>query len=347
MRYPLAAVPSAAPNHADPTPSRQWTTWLKWLGTLLGFGYVATLVDGPSLWAAASKVSGLSILGVITLMFTSIALGTARFKALLHGYGAVAQPGFFALYRIYLVGFFYNTYLPGAVGGDVVRGVHLKEAFPEGGATAALTVVFVERLIGLSALLGLVGLTATLWPIPQVPSATLWGALGLAMALGTILAVAAARRLGKRLAAVGGSSSLGRLLTNLGRILAHAPPVRAKTAFLACLLLSFAAHGAMALGGHLLLHDTLGSAGVQIDLHQSFVIVPVAMAAAFFPLTVGGAGAREAAFVWLAQEVCNAPADVAAAASLMLFFTQLFVAGCGGLLQLRANRTDTETPDAR
>jgi hypothetical protein len=84
------------------------------------------------------------------------------------------------------------------------------------------------------------------------------------------------------------------------------------------------------LAGFLFLESQLAT----VTLGDALVIVPVATATAFLPFTVGGAGAREAAFIVLCGTALGMNASSATAASLMLWGSQLTVAAVGGLLQL-------------
>ncbi|NNE44176.1 MAG: flippase-like domain-containing protein, partial [Gemmatimonadetes bacterium] len=67
--------------------------------------------------------------------------------------------GVFYLFGSYLVGLFFNNFLPSTIGGDVIRAMSAKK---KGGGTMTegLTVVLVERMIGLFATLTLGGLAA-------------------------------------------------------------------------------------------------------------------------------------------------------------------------------------------
>jgi hypothetical protein len=72
-----------------------------------------------------------------------------------------------------------------------------------------------------------------------------------------------------------------------------------------------------------------------VRLTDSLVAMPLAAAAAFFPFTIAGAGARDLAMVTLYVSL-GYPREVALAGSFALLFTTLITAGLGGLLQLLA-----------
>lgn len=82
------------------------------------------------------------------LFFVSIVLGAWQWHLLLRWQGI--QMGFHATFRTYYVGLFLNNFLPGTVGGDVVRVVEAKRASDGWGKAAAATLL--DRLFGFAAL---------------------------------------------------------------------------------------------------------------------------------------------------------------------------------------------------
>jgi glycosyltransferase 2 family protein len=69
-------------------------------------------------------------------------------------------------------------------------------------------------------------------------------------------------------------------------------------------------------------------------LTASLLIVPLAAATTFLPITVGGAGAREAVYVALCGRLFGMPEADALAASIGLWAAHLVVGGLGGVAQL-------------
>jgi hypothetical protein len=68
------------------------------------------------------------------------------------------------------------------------------------------------------------------------------------------------------------------------------------------------------------------------------LVVPLAAAAAFFPLSVAGAGPRDAVLVTL-YGLAGVPKPAAVATALALLFITLVVGASGGILQLYAPLT--------
>jgi glycosyltransferase 2 family protein len=97
--------------------------------------------------ALLSAHLGYLALGVV-IFFISIVLGAFQWHLLLRWQGI--RMGFHSTFRTYYVGLFLNNFLPGTVGGDVVRVVEVKRASEGWGKAAAATLL--DRLFGFAAL---------------------------------------------------------------------------------------------------------------------------------------------------------------------------------------------------
>ncbi len=288
-------------------------------GTAIGFGYVASIVDFEDLKGAILEVSPWAFVGAVALTGSSLLIAAVRWRLLLGAYGAPNRPSLLLLTRVYWVGFFYNNFLPGGIGGDVVRGVVTRESFGERGTTASMTVVLVERALGLSGLLILVSVTTLVRPLPGTEAVIPYSAALLAAAAVAVGGLA----MGQRIAPY--------LFGPFKRVAASLPTIERPLPFLGALLLSLGTQATVAVTGWVLLDSVSGGA---VRLADAFVLVPLAMATAFFPLSVGGAGARETAFVALCSATLGMERADALAVSLLIWFAQLAFAAPGGVLQL-------------
>jgi glycosyltransferase 2 family protein len=301
--------------------SRRVGLVLRILGTAAGLAFIATRVDLDAARGALARIPLATFALAIALVAANVVVGALRWRVLLVAYGATAIPRAGRLVQLYFVAFFYNNYLPGAVAGDVGRGVVTRDAFASEGATGALAVVLVERVLGLLALFVLlaVGLVAT----GDDSGATLWWwtVLGSAGSVALVAMIPIARRIAPYL-----PRKLGELAGRLPRL--HAP-----RAFAAAIALSIVTQLLVALAGWVLL-DALA----PIALSASLLVVPLAAATAFLPITVGGAGAREAVYVALCGRLFGMPEADALAASLGLWLAHLAVGAVGGVTQLAARR---------
>ncbi len=271
--------------------------------------------------AAFARVSPLALLGASLLTALNLIVGAFRWRLLLAAYGAPRRPSIARLAHVYLVGFFYNLCLPGGVGGDVVRGVVTRSSFGERGTTASMAVVLVERVLGLSGLLLLVSGTYLVRPLPGTEGVLPYSALALAAAALGVIGLASGRRLSPHLPG------------KLGEIAASLPSIERPLPFAGALAVSLITQSLVALSGWTIMASI--TAG-QVTLADAFVVVPLAMAAVFVPFSVGGAGAREAAFVALGVSALSMSRADALASSLTIWMTQLAVALIGGVAQLVA-----------
>ena len=299
---------------------RRYLRWGRIAVTVAAVGYLASRVEPSDVLHAFQRLSLGAALTAIAVVTFGLLCGMVRWRLLLRAYGAIDIPRWPRIAHLYLVGHFYNTYAPGGVGGDIIRGVAGRKAFGDldwASATSGVAVVFIERVIGVSALLVLATGAYLMWPIPGIGNFGPWAALGLATAAGAVIGIAVAPRLAPLLP------------QKLGKPLRALPHLRSIGPFLAAFLLSLIIHAINIVAGHVIMHSLEPS----VTLTQSAVVMPLISASAFFPFTVGGAGVREAAFAALYGTV-GVPEASAYAASLSFWGTQLLTAGVGGVVNL-------------
>ena len=295
------------------------------VGTLAALAWIATRIDLGSARAALGRIPLTTFALAVALVAANAAVGALRWRVVLRAYGATRIAPLATLIRLYFIAFFYNTYLPGAVAGDVGRAVVTRDAFEAEGTTGALAVVLVERALGLFGLfallaVGLVAARATVDP----GALWWWTVVGCFGSFALVALIPVARQLGPRLPV---------RLARVANILARLPALVDRRAFATAIALSIATQTLVALAGWVLLAEL-----APIDLADSLLIVPLAAATAFLPITVGGAGAREAVYVALCGRLFGMPAADALAASLGLWLAHLIVGAAGGAAQLARRR---------
>ena len=299
---------------------RRLFRWGRIAVTVAAVAYLASRVDVREVVAAWTRLTVSAALLALFVVFLSLSVGVVRWRLLLRSYGAVNMPSWPRLAHLYFVGHFYTTYVPGAVGGDVVRGVASRKAFGDlswVGATSGIVVVFIERVLGVSALLALAAGAYLARPLPGLQNFELWAGLGLIAGVVAVLGVALAPRIAPWLP------------SKLAKSVAAIPRLYRPWPFFLALACSFIIHVLGVVAGHAIMH----SLDPEIGFSQSAVAMPLINAAAFFPFTVGGAGVREAAFAALYGTV-GVPEATAYAGSLSYWAVQLISAGVGGLINL-------------
>lgn len=306
------------PQQSTASASRRWLWLVARLSITAGaFYYLSTLIDLREVPGAIARLSPWSLLILVGAFGVAVGLGVERWRLLLGALGARHLPSRVELLRLYLVATFYNTYLPGGLGGELVRGIASRKAFGAEGTTEGLMVVLVERVMGLAGLLLLVA-TTTMWaPLPGVPGALLFGSLGVVGAVAPVLGLLLARRIAPWLP---------------GRLSAWArtmPVPRRAGPIVAALGVSVAIQASVALGGHVVVK----SVAPDLPFHASLAILPLASATVFLPISIGGAGFFEGTFVALYALFGVAEYD-ALAACLGYRLCYFLVAGSGGLWML-------------
>jgi len=305
-------VSSEAPSPAKAT--RLWSA-LRWAVSVAAIAYVTTIVDWTEAIHALGKLTWIAFTAAAAFTLLGLFLGSLRWRALLSAFGAERLPPLRTLFRLYLVSLFYNTFLPGAVGGDVIRGVALRESFGEKGATASIAVVFVERVLGLGGLFMVASLMGLSGQVRGSEAVVPFAALAMVASLGAFGFIAVGHRFEKWLPGP------------LAKLAARLPALSRTAPLLPAAVISVLTHITSALAGHSLIL----AMAPDTHLAESLAVVPLASAAAFFPFTVSGFGARETAFVYLYAAV-GVPKSVALVTSLGLWLSQTSVAALGGVL---------------
>ena len=299
---------------------RRFLRWGRIAITLAAVAYLASRVDPGEVVAAWRRLSVGAALFALVVAFTGVGMGIVRWRLLLLAYGAIDVPPWARLGHLYLVGHFYNTYAPGGVGGDVLRGIASRKAFGDvswAEATTGVAVVFIERVLGVSALLAIAACAYFIRPLPGLENVGLWVGLGLAAGIGALGGIALAPKLAPWLP------------KRLAEPLRALPRFHRLWPFVGAIVASFIIQFLNIVAGHAIMH----SLDPAVQFSSSAVAMPLVSASGFFPFTVGGAGVREAAFAVLYGTV-GVPEATAYAGSLSFWATQLITAGVGGLINL-------------
>ncbi len=135
------AVPSGSPIR------KRLLTLLKISITVLGLIIVIKDIDFQALLAYMSEIDWAWMAVGAGLIGISLVIRTYRWHILLSGAGSKVR--FSRLLSLYLIGSFFNAFLPSGLGGDVVRAA---EAAQDVESSVAVGTVLVDRLTGLMAL---------------------------------------------------------------------------------------------------------------------------------------------------------------------------------------------------
>ncbi len=246
------------------------------------------------------------------------------------------QRGLLDLLALVLIGLFFNSFLPTAMGGDVVRGYYAargREAM-----LASYLVVVIERALGMvtfagvAAVAAVVALAAGGTPVPDrllVIVAAGGGAIAAAGTAGFAWRGGLRRLAGSRLVA-------RRAATLAGALEQLARPETPRLAI-------FASSVALKLIAILFYIACARAVGIDAPALLFFLIVPVSTVASMIPVTLNGLGLREGVFVALLA-ACGAPAARAGAVAVLALAISTGFALAGGLVYLFYRRQRPPAP---
>ncbi len=303
--------------------------WLLRLGLgLFVLGVLVTRGDVYKLRDALRAVPWYVPLLSVLFYWLTQCLSAAKWRLLLRARGA--QFSFVECARLYLLGMFWNLWMPTTIGGDAMRAI---AAAPRcGGVPAALSSILVERLTGLAALLtiGVTGIalwgseTSTLGPavLPRVIGVLVGvGAAFCALRAAIYRLEPSARRFAR---AISKAASVFRELDFYARRESRSALVMA---FLVSLLFQ---------GAQVALQIFLARA---VGLHTANAVflwlVPLLALISMVPIGIGGLGVREVAAVSVLGHA--EPAAIIVAWSLLWQVTTWLSSLPGALLAVNFN----------
>lgn len=253
----------------------------------------------------------------LALLYIGVALATERWRIVLR---SIARPfTAWSLFRLNLIGQFFNQALPSTVGGDGMRvwllyryGCSFAEAFNS---------VLIDRIAGFivlafMSLYGLPTLVERMFAIPQAQ--TIAGVVALSIVLLVLLYAMA--RVRKRIVGF----RIGRFVVQIvadALFLAARPGDSAKI-----LLLSIVSQ----LCGFLLVWLILRDLGADVSILGVMIVAPVVLVLLVLPISIAGWGLREGLFV-VGFGLLQVPQDIALAASIVFGLMNLVVGLTGGI----------------
>lgn len=238
----------------------------------------------------------------------NITIGATRWRILMQAFGArtLASRGEFLLATF--VAQFYNTFVPGSFGGDLVRGYITRKSFEQ--SATGLYVVFFERFVGLGALC--VVAAGGLIVGPRIVDYAVVGPwLVGALAVLIVMAVLAA------------------FTGRLERFRSLLPAIRVPRLLWPAFAISLLGHMT-----NLVSFSVLATAmGLPVGLTDLALVVPLGLLATVIPIAMAGVGAREATLVGLLS-LLNVPTGDALVFTLSFALVNIGLALTGGIIQL-------------
>ena len=231
--------------------------------------------------------------------------------------------------RIMLSGIFFNLFLLGSTGGDVIKIFFIMRETPDKKAGALLS-VFIDRVVGVLALAAVSTVVILLRWHDLITFAPI-GVLTVAIILGGSLGFISAAWIVDRL--------------NLTSKLPQWLPMHAKIAEAASAFSQYAKAGGsvaraflVSIPAHLLLFSTFYFAAkafnAGLSLLNVFCVMPIVSTVTALPISLGGAGVREKLFVNLLGSLYNTPEEIAVTISISGFLMVVFWSLVGGAVYL-------------
>lgn len=227
------------------------------------------------------------------------------------------------LFSLYMIGSFFNAYMPGIIGGDAVKAYYLSKVLKEDNSThtpqsslsIAIASVFMDRYMGFSALLAIsiiaspVGFkylegTAVKWLMPVVLVAFISGSI-----------IIFKFRLGERVKFLFRIYEYFHIYNRKRHVLFKA--------FLYSLVIQISS----------IIAIYILSRGIFLNISflSLLAFVPIIILISFIPVSISGIGLREGAFVILLETI-GVPPDLSVTLSI-LWFLSVVVASLWGLFE--------------
>lgn len=298
--------------------------------------YVIKTTPLDKIWGVMQALDwGWLVMG-IPLLLILVGITAYRWQLLLKAQG-IHLPLLTAMKWTY-VGAFFNAVLPGLVGGDLVKAYYASKESTQ--RAAAATSVFVDRVVGLAALL-LIGAGGAILTMSDgttrqagiLAMVFLAGMIGFFILAFNSWILAFGQGMADRLAAWPWMSRATTIIEILKKVHESLYQYRSSPGILAvCILLSLVVH-AMVVMLNIIIARSLGLS--QVSWIQFALFVPVINALMVIPIHVGGLGFREAMYkhFLVAAGMQN---EQAVAISLLVYFCQLTMNLVGGVVYLFA-----------
>jgi uncharacterized protein (TIRG00374 family) len=231
-------------------------------------------------------------------------LGSLRWLLLLKGAGYNIT--WYQAFKLQLTGFFFNSAMPGAVGGDLVKVIYVIRGNPDMGKTPAMMSILLDRVIGLGGLfsIGMV-LALSAWPTLIAINSLeplLYGLIGLNLGVLIFFIVALYHYRGddpfQKLFSINipGLSVLAKLY-NAIRVYRYK-----RTYFVSCFIISLLIQG-MSLALFYFIAINVPTLNSNLNFSAIASIFPIGMLTAALPIAPGGLGVGHVAFDRLFEAV--------------------------------------------
>ncbi len=269
--------------------------------------YIVFSEAGPrQILSMMRRIGPLYFLASCLIYIAAQAISTLRWKLLLP-----ENFTFRKLFSLYMIGAFFNSFLPGLVGGDVVKAYYLNKDARKLGVTLAS--IFMDRYVGYVALM-IVGMVSYPFALRYFGASVykwVMPAIVCAFVVGSFLFF------GLR---------LGRRFTTMSDFYEYFVTLKSRRGVIAKAVLMSLCVQIMGFSAVALLASAMGE---DIPIFLLFVFLPIIITVTTVPISISGLGVREGAFVLLLGLIGIRP-ELATSLSLSWFFSS-FLGSIPGL----------------
>ncbi len=292
--------------------------------------YIFYKIGLSNLWGALSSAHLGYLIIALLLHLVGLLISAYRWQMLLVGQGI--EFSLKDIIAMYLVGLFFNTFLPTSIGGDVVRAYDTAR-FSRRGAKSVTTVI-VERLIGIFSLIAIAGI-ALLWSSRWLRDIRIaWIILICAVIFILIPFILLNRSISRKVGLLFDLPFLKRVKGKVQQVYEAIDVYRERKDIVAeVLLLSFL----LQLNVILYYYVIALSLGINLSFIYFCLFVPVILVISMLPISISGLGIRENAFALFFAPLIQPPEVAFAAAvslSLLGYIVQVVFNSIGGVVYM-------------
>lgn len=298
---------------------------LKTAITLGLLGFLVYRMDLAEFAGVFASADWLLVLGAGLLHLATVPPSVLRWRSVLTHFD-IRTP-FGKLTQICLIGYFFNMFLPSAIGGDFFRAYYLSRRESKGMSTT-LTSTVVDRIAGLAAMLLIALVAVVLNPMdvhgqPLLPIVLVLG-LGFVVAIGALfnpLMHGLAQRVLGWFGMTGLEEKFELVSRGLGLLRRNGRTIA--TVVGASLVIQFTVIVAMWLAAL--------SIGLEAPFRLFLIFIPLVNLSVAVPMTINGVGLRESMYYLLFSEI-GVPVETAVTLSLLNLLVVAMTALPGGVV---------------
>jgi len=293
--------------------------------SVLLLGALAWLCKPAETWQAMRGAHLWSLCGALCVYVASMSIVAWRWQLLLAAQGI--RIGLWRLTRYYLIGFFFNNFLPSSIGGDVARIMHVRHDGCQ--LELGFSSVFVERLTGfmamaLLAVCSMAFLAGVFKKMPVLAGGTVALAVGF-MGVALVCFERHAAGLAMRLLARIHWRTVGETAR---RVFDAVHAYRARAGTLAAVFVISLAYQAV-LGG--VTYWVMRATGLEAPFVVVFALMQIASMAGVIPITLETAGVREGLYVLVLGEMMGYDKALTLAAVVLVRVVGIVGSAVGGV----------------